>query len=107
MTKYVYGLITVPDPEASAEELQDNDGYIAVALRSDYTSDELDEDINAIWNDLLCPVDETNFEITKGKTVEEVEAFLKTHSDLIEFDPKFQAFLKENNCGACYGWLPK
>jgi hypothetical protein len=98
-SKYVYGLATVRTDEVFDND--DTDGFLCVAYRGKYTTDQVEEDVCNMLEELgVIGADETNFEIPKGKKEKVIEA-LKNNS-LIAYDPDFQKYLQKFS--ETYGW---
>ena len=104
MSKYVYATYFTPEDDGKYSEVESYDGYIAIALATDFSSDMLEDDIcNALpmfSTDPLCVEDETNYSIPKGRK-DEALAILAA-CPLVSHSPDFQAYCKAHS--GVYGW---
>lgn len=95
-SKIVYGWATKRTP--SSEE--DLDGYLSLAPRDDYSSDNFDQEDDEIISKILMdndfmPADETHIEIPRGRKAQ-LQTLLTTNPQLMslmQYDNAYQKFL--------------
>ena len=101
-SKIVYGWATVRTPDSE----EDLDGYLVVAPRGHYDSDDFDEEADIAISTILINngfvrSDETNIDIPRGKKAQ-LQTLLNTDpqlKSLLQYDAGFQKFLSEQEHG--------